>query len=144
MAKNKMQFDFSKLSDILEKLDKAGANLEKVVKEVLEDTAETITNDTIDALAPANLPAGGKHSTGQTLDSVIRDPKVETSGNLMTVGVGFDKSKKGAGGWLISGTPKMAPDKKLAEIYTAKKYENKMMKELQSKLEEKLDEIVGG
>lgn len=144
MAKNKMQFDFSKLSDILEKLDKAGADLENVVKGVLEDTAETITNDTIDALAPANLPAGGKHSTGQTLDSVIRDPKVETSGNLMTVGVGFDKSKKGAGGWLISGTPKMAPDKKLAEIYTAKKYENKMMKELQSKLEEKLDEIVGG
>lgn len=144
MARNKMSFDFSKLSDIIEKLEKAGADLEKVVKEVLEDAAEDITNDTIDGLAPANLPAGGKHSTGETLASVIRNPKVETSGTMMTIGVGFDKSKKGAGGWLITGTPKMAPAKKLNEIYVSKKYENKLMKELEAKLEDKLDEIVGG
>lgn len=144
MAKNKVQFDFSALSDIVEKLDKARADLEKVIQEVLEDAAEEITQDTIDALGHAYLPAGGRYSTGDTLESVIADPKVETKGTMMEVGVGFDKSKKGAGGWLISGTPKMAPDKKLADIYTAKKYENKLMKEIQAKLEDKLDEIVGG
>ena len=61
MAKNKVQFDFSALSDIAEKLDKAGADLEKVIQEVLEDAAEEITQDTIDALGHAYLPAGGRY-----------------------------------------------------------------------------------
>lgn len=144
MSRNSFKFDFEKLSDIIEKLDKAGANLEKVLSEVLEETAEEITQDTIAALAPAYLPAGGKYSTGATLDSVIRDPKVEIKGSVLEVGVGFDKSKRGAGGWLITGTPKMAPDKPLNEIYVGKKYENKMMKNIEAKLEETLEEIVGG
>ncbi len=144
MGKNKIQFDFSKLSDIAERLDKAGADLEKVMKEVLEDTAEEITNDTIEALSHANLPAGGKYSTGETEESVVRDPKVSKNGSTLEVDVGFDKAKPGAGGWLITGTPKMAPDKALADIYTNQRYENKMMKELEEKLEEELEKIVGG
>ena len=144
MGKNKIQFDFSKLSDIAERLDKAGANLEKVMKEVLEDTAEEITNDTLEALSPANLPAGGKYSTGETEESVVRDLKVSKNGSTLEVDVGFDKSKPGAGGWLITGTPKMAPDKALADIYTNQRYENKMMKEVEEKLEEELEKIVGG
>lgn len=144
MAKNKFQFDFGALSDIIEKLDKAGAELEKVLTEVLEDTAEEITQDTITALAPAYLPAGGKYSTGETLASVIRNPKVEQKGSILEIGVGFDKSKPGAGGWLITGTPKMQPDMKLNEIYVGKKYERKMMKNIEGKLEDALDDIVGG
>ena len=144
MAKNKFQFDFDALSDIIEKLDKAGAELEKVLTEVLEDTAEEITQDTTAALAPAYLPAGGKYSTGETLASVIRNPKVEQKGSILEIGVGFDKSKPGAGGWLITGTPKMQPDMKLNEIYANKKYERKMMKNIEGKLEDALDDIVGG
>lgn len=144
MAKNKVQFDFSKLSDIIEKLDKAGANLEKVLTEVLEDTASEIQSDTLDALNNAYLPAGGKYSTGETKASVISDPKVEKNGSMLEIGVGFDKSKMGAGGWLISGTPKMAPDKKLADIYTNKRYENKLMKDIQQSLEDELEQIMGG
>ncbi|MBQ1292792.1 MAG: hypothetical protein IIY21_02055 [Clostridiales bacterium] len=144
MAKNKVQFDFERLSDIVERLDKAGADLEKILTEVLEDSAEQIALDTIDALSDAYLPAGGRHSTGQTKASIVRNPKVEKTGTMLEVGIGFDKTKVGAGGWLITGTPKMAPDKKLADIYTNKKYENKLMKEIESKLEDELEKIVGG
>lgn len=144
MGKNKIQFDFSKLSDIAERLDKAGADLEKVMKEVLEDTAEEITNDTLEALSHANLPAGGKYSTGKTEESVVRDPKVSKNGSTLEIDVGFDKSKLGAGGWLITGTPKMTPDKALADIYTNQRYENKMMKKVEEKLSEELEKIVGG
>lgn len=144
MAKNKVQFDFEKFSDLIERLDKAGADLERIMTEVLEDTAEEITNDTFAALAHANLPRGGKYSTGDTEESVVTDPKVEKNGSMLEVGVGFDKSKFGAGGWLITGTPKMAPDKPLADIYTNKKYENKLMKTVEEKLSEELEKIVGG
>lgn len=142
--KNKIQFDFGRLADIAEKLDKAGADLEKVMTEVLEDTASEIQSDTIKALDKAYLPAGGKYSTGDTVESVASDPKVEKEGSMLMIDVGFDKTKVGAGGWLITGTPKMAPDKELAKIYTGKSYENKLMKEMQEKLEEELGKIIGG
>lgn len=144
MARNKVQFNFEKFSDLIEKFDKAGADLEKIMTEVLEDTAEEITNDTFAALAHANLPRSGDYSTGDTEDSVATDPKVEKNGSMLEVSVGFDKSKLGAGGWLITGTPKMAPDKPLADIYTNKKYENKLMKTVKKKLSEELEKIVGG
>jgi hypothetical protein len=143
MAKNKFQFDFDALSDIIEKLDKAGAELEKVLTEVLEDTAEEITQDTITALAPAYLPAGGKYSTGETLASVIRNPKVEQKGSILEIGVGFDKSKPGAGGWLITGTPKMQPDQQLAKIFQTKKYANKINDEIKKELQKELDKLGG-
>ena len=144
MARNRVQFNFEKFSDLIEKFDKAGADLEKIMTEVLEDTAEEITNDTFAALAHANLPRSGDYSTGDTEDSVETDPKVEKNGSMLEVSVGFDKSKLGAGGWLITGTPKMDPDKPLADIYTNKKYENKLMKTVKKKLSEELEKIVGG
>lgn len=142
--KNKIQFDFGRLADIAERLDKAGADLEKVMTEVLEDTASEIQSDTIKALENAYLPAGGKYSTGDTVASVASDPKVEKEGSMLMIDVGFDKTKVGAGGWLITGTPKMAPDKELAKIYTGKTYENKLMKEMNEKLEDELEQILGG
>ena len=142
--KNKIQFDFVRLADIAEKLDKAGADLEKVMTEVLEDTASEIQSDTIKALDKAYLPASGKYSTGDTKESVETDPKVEKEGSILMIDVGFDKTKVGAGGWLITGTPKMAPDKELARIYSGKSYENKLMMEMQEKLEDELEQILGG
>ena len=91
MSKNRIEFDTDKISDVIERLDKAGADLEKILEEVLQEAAEEITSDTIDALSHANLPAGGKFSTGDTEESVVADPKVEKSGTMLEVAVGFDK-----------------------------------------------------
>lgn len=142
--KNKIQFDFDRLANVIEKLDKAGANLEKILTEVLEDAAKEIQADTIKALDKSYLPAAGKYSSGDTEEGVVTDPKVEKQGSILEIGVGFDKSKPGAGGWLITGTPKMAPDKLLVDIYTNKKYENNLMKTIEEKLSEELEKIIGG
>ncbi len=54
--------------------------------------------------------------------------------------MGFDKTKPGAGGFLITGTPKMQPVKPLAQIYGSKKYEKQMTKEIQEELEKTIQE----
>ena len=58
-------------------------------------------------------------------------PKVEWSGTVAEVGVGFDYSMPGAGGFLITGTPKMQPNRELNRIYKQKKY----MRQIQSDME---------
>ena len=117
MAKNKISIDFKAFSDYAERIDTLGGSLKEVFTKALEKAAETIQEDTLVALDKGNLPAGGKYSRGDTADSVIDDLDVTWSGSLGEISVGFDKTKPGAGGWLITGTPRMAPDKALNQIY---------------------------
>jgi hypothetical protein len=56
--------------------------------------------------------------------------KLVWSGSIAEIGVGFDFDKPGAGGFLITGTPRMAPDKALNKIYKSKKY----MKDVQQEM----------
>lgn len=143
--RNSFQLDYGNITDIIEKLDKAGAELEKVLTEALEEIGEEITQDTIEALAKPNLPAKGIYSTGATVDSVIKNPKVEKSGSYLEIAVGFDKTDpESAGEWLITGTPNMDPDRELNAIYTGQTYERKKMKKVEAKLQKALDDIVGG
>ena len=83
------------------------------------------------------LPAHGQFSTGETKRS-IADPKVEWSGTLAEVGMGFDKTKDGAGGFLITGTPKMKPNAKLEDIYVRKKYMSNVQKQMQEIVSEEI------
>ena len=53
-------------------------------------------------------------------------------------GVGFDYSKKGAGGFLISGTPRMRPDTELQRIYRRKKY----MRDIQNDMAEVVQDYI--
>lgn len=141
-----LSLDFSNFSEYVEKLDKLGANLEKVVGDAMEHAAETIQQDVTAALADANLPAHGDYhgKTRDTEASVIKDPKVIWEGSVGTVGLGFDKTKPGAGGFLTTGTPKMKPDKELANTLGNKKYASKINKQIKQELQEKIDEYMGG
>lgn len=121
----KLQTDgFERMIDHLKQLD---GDVQTAVTDALEQSGETITEDTHDALSASNLPAGGQYSKGDTERSIV-DPKVMwTGGTHAEMGVGFDYSKNGAGGFLISGTPRMQPDYALQKIYKRKKY----MKDIQ-------------
>lgn len=125
-----LSLDFSAFEELAEELDKAGFELKEVFDDVLTQAAETVQDDTVDAVASSNLPAHGKYSKGKTLESINRNPKVNWSGSIGEVGLGFDKSKAGAGGWLITGTPKMRPDYALQDIYDRKKYSNELRKDM--------------
>lgn len=142
--KNSLSIDFSNFAEYAERLDELNANLQEVFTDAMEQAAETVEWDIMDALADANLPALGKYSQGATEASVIRDAKVQWQGMLGEIPIGFDKTMPGAGGWLITGTPKMRPDYKLEDIFSRKKYEKKIMKQIEEHLQEEIDERLGG
>jgi hypothetical protein len=90
------------------------------------------------------LPASGIYSQGDTKESVIVDPKTRWEGNLGEIPPGFDKTRKGAGGFLITGTPKMKPDYALEKIYGTRRYENQLKKQIEKALQKEIDRIMGG
>ena len=143
-GRNQLKIDFSNFSIYAEKLDALNADLKKIIGDAMEQAAETVQDDTRDAVAAANLPAGGIYSNGDTEASIIQDPRVRWSGSLGEIGIGFDKTVPGAGGFLITGTPKMQPDYALQDIYARKKYANKIKRQIEEELQDALDELGGG
>ena len=141
--KNYIAVDFSAFAEYAEKLDKLGADLKDVIGDAMEEAAKQVQEDTADAVESANLPAGGQYSDGETRASIVRDVTPKWSGSIGEVHLGFDKSKPGAGGFLITGTPKMAPDAALAEMYSGKKYQRQINKMIEEHLQKALDELGG-
>lgn len=129
-GRNTLRLDTSGFERMLAELDAMGGNVQKVTEQALEKASAKISQDTLAAMAKPNLPRQGKYSTGTTLDSVIREARVEWEGLVGAVPVGFDFSKPGAGGYLISGTPRMRPNKALNAMYKRKKYMNEIQTEI--------------
>lgn len=142
--KNSLSIDFSNFAEYAERLDELNADLKEIFQDAMEQAAETVEWDIMDALADANLPALGKYSQGATEASVIRNAKVQWQGMLGEIPIGFDKTMPGAGGWLITGTPKMRPDYKLEDIFSRRSYEKKIMEQIEEHLQEEIDERLGG
>lgn len=141
MGKNVLKLDTSAFNDFAEKLDKLGADLKLIFTDALEQAGETITDDTIEAMKKENLPAKGKYqsSPSETEASIIKNPKVEWSGMMGEIGVGFDFSKPGAGGYLITGTPRMKPDRELNKIYKGKRYMKQIEQDIKEVFEAELE-----
>lgn len=125
--KNKITLDFSGIEQLVRKLDAIGADCDKIGLEVLQEAAEKVQADTRAALAPANLPAAGNYATGKTAEAVI-EPRAEKTPAGLVAPVGFDKTKRGAGGYLIGGTPSMRPDPALHRMFAEPGYMKKIVK----------------
>ena len=128
MARNTLKLDTKGLEPLIKKLDSIGGDVKGVVNTALTKAAQTIAESTESAISTANLPEQGKYSTGATKQSIIRDVQVKWDGDTAWVPVGFDFSKPGAGGFLITGTPRMKPDYELNKIYKQKRYMNLIQK----------------
>lgn len=142
--KSMLWIDFSNFEEYAERLEQLGANLKQVFEKAMQEAAEKVQADTVAAMDKANLPAGGDYSNGDTKDSIIPDPKVEWHGFVGEIGLGFDKTKAGAGGFLITGTPKMRPNAALEKIYGRKTYEKQINKMIEQALQREIDRILGG
>lgn len=141
--KNSISIDFNGFAEYAEKIDNLGGNLQRVVSDAMKKAFEQITEDTIEALDKSNLPARGKYSSGDTLDSLIRDSNIRWSGSVGEMPIGFDKSKPGAGGFLITGTPRMKPDRELHKIYKEKHYMRKISKEMEKVFANAVNRLMG-
>lgn len=139
-----LNLDTKNIEQLILKLDELEGDVKSAVEDALTQVAETITEDTIDAVANANLPAGGKYSDGDTEASIVKNPKVIWEGTKASVAVGFDYDKPGAGGYLITGTPKMKPDYELQKIYTGKKYMTNIRNDMEAVMQDYINEKMGG
>ena len=139
--KNKITFDLRNLSKTLNELTAIGADTRGITETVLLQAAEKVQADVKAALAPQYMPAGGRYSTGDTELSLI-EPHVEWHGSRCEAPIGFDKRKSGAGGFLITGTPKMRPNPKLYEIFEGRSYMNKVMKGVSDEMLHRLAEEI--
>ena len=135
---NMLSIDYTNFSEYAERLENLGADLKEIFDKALLEAAEEVQDDTRTAMAAANLPAKGVYSRGNTEASIV-EPEVVWNGSIGEVNLGFDKEKPGAGGFLITGTPKMKPNTKLSEIYTSKKYETKINKKIKETLQDEID-----
>lgn len=142
--KNMISIDWSNFEEYAEKLETIGADLKSVFSKAMQEAAEKVQQDTIAAIQKANLPASGTYSSGDTEKSVITDLIPKWEGSVAEVGLGFDKTKAGAGGWLITGTPKMRPDYALEKIFGTRRYENEIKKTIEKALQREIDEIMKG
>lgn len=151
MSRNTLRLDFSGFEDVLATLDEMGGDVISVTDRALREAAVQIQNDTIKAVGKANLPAHGIYSRGDTDRSIIHWPQVEWEGMIGSVPVGFDFSKPGAGGFLISGrresifgTPRMEPVKKLHRMYKGKKYIGQIQDDMLNKVWDEVIRLSGG
>ena len=144
MGKNLLKLDVSGFEEYIQKLEKLEADIKPIVSDALNQAGETITDDTFDAVSDSNLPRGGEYSTGKTKESIIKNPRIKWSGTTAEIGLGFDFNKPGAGGYLITGTPRMAPDKALNKIYKSKKYMKDIQKDMIDIFQDEISRRMGG
>lgn len=142
--RNTLKLDMSGFEELITKLDELGGNLKPVIDDALTQAAETVADDTVEAMATKYLPAQGKYSQGETKESIIRRPTVEWKGTLAEIGVGFDYGEPGAGGFLISGTPRMQPNQKLVDIYKRKKYMRALQEDMAEIVNDAIDDAMKG
>lgn len=146
MARRKrfVQIGGSIFDDLLVRVDELNGDLKGIVSKVYEDAAHTIEEDTIKAMDKSNLPAKGKYSHGRAEKAILHDQKMEWSGFIGTINIGFDKSKASYSSLLITGTPRMKPNSALAKIYSSRAYEKKLQEKINKQIEDYIDDIMGG
>ena len=144
MAKrNTLRLDTSGFEVLIEKLDEVQGNVKAAVTDALLQAAETVHDDTVDAMRDEYLPRHGDYSSGDTKKTIV-PAAVEWNGTVASVSVGFDYGEKGAGGFLISGTPRMDPNRKLEQIYTRKKYMRQLQEDMQEVISDYIEEKMEG
>lgn len=134
MARNTLKLETSGFEEAIRRLENLGGDVKQAVSDGLTDAAAKIAIDTEKALTAPSLPARGKYSSGDTKKSIVRDQRVEWDGSIAYIPVGFDFSKPGAGGFLITGTPRMSPDKALHRIYKEKRYMTQIGKVIENQI----------
>lgn len=126
MAK-KMRLEFTGFEEMAERLDKLGGDLKKTTEKALTETHKLLT--------PKIEEAFRKHDVKYshvTMKSLKKDSKVEWSGSVAAIGVGFKISEGGFPSiFLMYGTPRVQPDKK---VYNSIYGNKKKVKELQERI----------
>ena len=102
-SRKKLFIDFSGFADYAERLENLGGDLKATADKALQASHDYVTENLKDDMKR-------HHKTGRTERSLLEDSKVEWTGNVGSIEVGFDIANGGLPSvFLMYGTPKHAP-----------------------------------
>ena len=117
----KMKMEVPNLDGIIKQLEELGGDVKAATEEALKETHRIVTEKIEAAMVPANMPAGGKYWTGDTLDYLRTQAVITWQGTQASVPVGFEITKGGINSiFLMYGTPRMSPVKGLRDAVFGK------------------------
>ena len=127
MSKNKLSIDFKGFEEYAERLEKLGGDLKETADKALKESKELVNEQLHEQMKK-------HHRTGKTDKSINDNAKVEWSGNVGSIDVGFDIAHGGLPSiFLMYGTPRMSKDQKLYNAVYGSATKRKV-KELQEKI----------
>lgn len=136
--KNRLSIDFEHFAGVAERLERLGGDLKATTEKALQESKDYVT---------ANIERDMKshHRTGKTEASIRSEDKVEWSGNIAEVKVGFDIAHGGLPSiFLMYGTPKMSKDQKLYDDIYGNATKRKLRKIQEEIFAEAVKRAMGG
>lgn len=132
-------------AEYAERLDKLGGDIQEVVDQILQNAHSMVTDDVERAMQKHN-------KSGDTSRSILRDSKVEWSGTVASINVGFDISNGGLPSiFLMYGTPKHEPghpgtdaDQALYDAIYGKQQAKRMQEMYTKTMERAIKKRMGG
>lgn len=110
----KMGIEFEGFEEAIKRLEKLEGDVRTVTNKALKETHKIVTKKAEEAAQKQNLPAHGRYSSGDTLNSLKRDADIEWSGTEAKVPVGFSISKGGLPSiFMMYGTPRYMKNQKM-------------------------------
>ena len=89
---------------------------------ILEGTKKALTETHKVVTPKLEAEIRKHHLTGDTEESLVKQPKIVVEGTLVSVDIGFDFDNGGLPSiWLMHGTPRQAPDKALYDALYGRK-----------------------
>lgn len=126
---NKTRIEFDGFDEVISKLKRLDGDIRGTTEKALTKTHSYVTKIAKEAIQKSNLPAKGKYSKGTTEKSLVKNAEITWEGFTASVKTGFSIKNGGlASIFLMYGTPRMKPDKKLYSAF----YGSKTKKEIKS------------
>ena len=134
MAKNTMKLDLNGFKELLERIQKAGGNIDAAAEKALVESAKPFMED-------LKTGINKHHQTGLTEASLNDPTQIERDGNRLTLKVGFDLGKGGLPALFLEyGTPRMKAEPFIqSSIQRNQSKSRKIQKELLSKILKELE-----
>lgn len=122
--RRKNGFDTTMLAKYGDRLEAAGgtAAVKRAVEGGMKSAKQEVIREVTTLMQPGNLPAGGKYSTGDTMEHLNRELVVKWEGNMARLGLGFVLDQGGLTSiFLMYGTPHHPPVAGLEDVLRGNK-----------------------
>lgn len=138
MSKNKLSIDFKAFAEYAENLDKLGGDVQAVADQVLQNAHDIVT---------ANIKRDMQkhHRTGKTEKAILDHTKVEWSGSMASIDIGFDLANGGFPSiFLMYGTPRMDKDQQLYDHIYGRSVATQLKKMAETTMGRAIERRLGG